>query len=163
MLDSNQPGACVGIPTVAAATFTTNKVKAAPVKVSAVHLRTTDVRAIVVNSGNANACTGLIGIEHAKRMTRATARILGLKERQVLVCSTGRIGVELPITKLEACIKRLPGSLQKGSLKAARAIMTTDTFPKEIAVKLRIDGKAVHIGGIAKGAGMIDPNMATIF
>ena len=77
-------------PTVAAATFTTNKVKAAPVRVSAVHLRSNDIRAIIANSGNANACTGPIGLEHSKRMATATAQALGLKDRQVLVCSTGR-------------------------------------------------------------------------
>ena len=149
--------------TVAAATFTTNKVKAAPVRVSAAHLRTPHVRAIIVNSGNANACTGLAGIEHAKRMARATGKALALKERQVLVCSTGRIGVELPIKKMEQTIGKLPKALQTdGSLKAAAAIMTSDTFAKEVAVEFVIDGKTVRIGGIAKGAGMIDPNMATM-
>src|ERR1700677_880836 len=149
--------------TVAAATFTTNKVKAAPVRVSAAHIRTPRVRAIIANAGNANACTGLTGIEHAKRMARASARALGVKERQVLVCSTGRIGVELPIKKMEATIKKLPKTLQTdGSLKAAKAIMTSDTFAKEVAVELNIDDATIRIGGIAKGAGMIDPNMATM-
>jgi glutamate N-acetyltransferase / amino-acid N-acetyltransferase len=150
-------------PAVAAATFTTNRVKAAPVRVSAAHLRTADIRAIVANSGNANACTGCAGIEHAKRMTRAAAAALKLRERQVLVCSTGRIGVEMPIEKIEACIATMPKTLHKdGSAKAARAIMTSDTFPKEIAVEFQLDGKRVRVGGIAKGAGMIDPNMATM-
>ncbi len=151
------------VPTVAAGTFTTNKVKAAPVRVSMAHMRSTDIRAIVANSGNANACTGLAGIEHAKRMTRAAAKALKLRERQVLVCSTGRIGVELPIAKMEETISDMPKALLKdGSLKAAHAIMTSDTFPKEVAVELTIDDKRVRIGGIAKGAGMIDPNMATM-
>jgi glutamate N-acetyltransferase/amino-acid N-acetyltransferase len=150
-------------PTVAAGTFTTNRVKAAPVRVSIAHLRTADVRAIVANAGNANACTGLPGIEHAKRMAEAVGAALGLKGRQVLVCSTGRIGVPLPIEKMEATIAELPGVLKSdGSLRAAKAIMTSDTFPKEIAVEFEIDGKTVRIGGIAKGAGMIDPNMATM-
>lgn len=150
-------------PTVAAATFTTNKIKAAPVKVSAAHLRSPEVRAIVANSGNANACTGSGGIEHAKRMTKAVGKALKLKERQVMVCSTGRIGVPMPIEKIETSIAGLPGTLAKdGSLGAARAIMTSDTFPKEVAVELSIGGKQVRIGGIAKGAGMIDPNMATM-
>ncbi len=150
-------------PTVAAGTFTTNKVKAAPVRVSTEHIRGKDVRAIIANSGNANACTGYIGIEHAKRMAASTARALDIRERQVLVCSTGRIGVPMPIEKIEECIAAMPPSLQKdGSLKAARAIMTSDTFAKEIAIELQIDGTRVRIGGIAKGAGMIDPNMATM-
>ncbi len=149
--------------TVAAATFTTNKVKAAPVRVSAAHMKTPRIRAIIANAGNANACTGLAGIDNAKRMASATARALGVKDRQVLVCSTGRIGVDLPIKKMEATIKKLPKALQtNGSLKAAKAIMTSDTFAKEVAVELNIDGQTVRIGGIAKGAGMIDPNMATM-
>lgn len=152
------------VPTVAAATFTTNKVKAAPVRVSAAHMRSADIRAIIANSGNANACTGPVGITHAKQMAKAAASCLGLKERQVLVCSTGRIGVELPIAKIEESIATLPGLLLKvgGSIKAATAIMTSDTFAKEVAVEFVIDGAPVRIGGIAKGAGMIDPNMATM-
>jgi glutamate N-acetyltransferase/amino-acid N-acetyltransferase len=150
-------------PTVAAGTFTTNRVKAAPVRVSMANLRTDDVRAIVANAGNANACTGPRGIEHARRMSEATADALGLKWRQVLVCSTGRIGVPLPIEKMEATIATLPAATRAdGSLKAARAIMTSDTFAKEVAVEFPIDGQTVRIGGIAKGAGMIDPNMATM-
>jgi glutamate N-acetyltransferase/amino-acid N-acetyltransferase len=149
--------------TVAAATFTTNRVKAAPVRVSIIHLRNKDVRAIVANAGNANACTGLVGIESAKRMTAATASALGIKPRQVLVCSTGRIGVQMPIEKIEATIATLPQTLTTtGSRQAAEAIMTSDTFPKELAVEFALDGKTVRIGGIAKGAGMIDPNMATM-
>ncbi len=150
-------------PTVVAGTFTTNRVKAAPVRVSAAHLRSPDVRAIVANSGNANACTGAGGIETAKRMTKATAAALGLRERQVLVCSTGRIGVPLPIEKIEATLAGMRGALSDdGSHRAAEAIMTSDTFAKEIAVELTLGGKTVRIGGIAKGAGMIDPNMATM-
>ncbi len=150
-------------PTVGAATFTTNKVKAAPVRVSMVHLRSADLRAIIANSGNANACTGCVGIEHAKRMTKAVAAALKLRERQVLVCSTGRIGVEMPIQRIEREIAVLPKALKKnGSQNAARAIMTSDTFAKEIAVELKLGGALVRIGGIAKGAGMIDPNMATM-
>src|SRR6188508_2696533 len=105
--------------TVAAATFTTNKVKAAPVRVSMVNLRTSDVRAIVANAGNANACTGVAGIETAKRMTEAAATALGLRARQVMVCSTGRIGVPLPIEKIEASIAELPAAANpQGSLRA---------------------------------------------
>ena len=151
------------VPTVAAATFTTNKVKAAPVKVSLSRLRSPETRAIIANSGNANACTGLAGIENAKRMTKAAAKALKIKEREIMVCSTGRIGVPLPIEKMEATLAEMPKALLKdGSLKAARAIMTSDSFPKEVAVELEIGGKRIRIGGIAKGAGMIDPNMATM-
>ncbi len=151
-------------PTEAAATFTTNRVKAAPVRVSQANLRSADVRAIVANAGNANACTGIAGIETAKRMVHAAAEALGLKDRQVMVCSTGRIGVPLPIEKMEATIaEKFPDALSdKGSAKAAKAIMTSDTFAKECAFECEIDGKPVRIGGIAKGAGMIDPNMATM-
>lgn len=150
-------------PAVAAGTFTTNRVKAAPVRVSLVHVRSPDVRAIIVNSGNANACTGVCGIENAKRMAGATAAALGLRDRQVLVCSTGRIGVPLPIEQIEKVIATLPDACSEtGSHAAALAIMTSDTFPKELAVELEIEGHPVRIGGIAKGAGMIDPNMATM-
>ena len=149
--------------TVAAGTFTTNKVKAAPVRVSMANLRSPDVRAIVANAGNANACTGVPGIETAKRMIEATAQALGLKTRQVMVCSTGRIGVALPIEKMEATIAEMPATLRcDGSQRAASAIMTSDTFAKEVAVEFQIEGRPVRIGGIAKGAGMIDPNMATM-
>ncbi len=148
---------------VAAATFTTNQVKAAPVRVSVVHLRTASVRAIVLNSGNANACTGLPGIQTAQRMARSTAAALGLKEKQVLVCSTGRIGVPLPVEKIEQAMPHMVRrSGRNGSARAARAIMTSDTHPKEAAVQFLLRGQPVTIGGIAKGAGMIDPNMATM-
>ena len=151
------------LPAVAAGTFTTNSVKAAPVRVSQANIRAAETRAIVANSGNANACTGVVGIDHAKRMTKATAKALGIKERQVLVCSTGRIGVPLPIEQMEAGIAQAPAALSaEGSLRAAEAIMTSDSRSKEIAVELELYGKRVRIGGIAKGAGMIDPNMATM-
>lgn len=150
-------------PCAAAGTFTTNRVKAAPVRVSMMNVRSSDVRAIVANAGNANACTGVKGIENAKRMVSTTAEALGLKDKQVLVCSTGRIGVQLPIDKMKTTIAGLPAACSdRGSLAAASAIMTSDTHPKEIAVEIDIDGTTVCIGGIAKGAGMIDPNMATM-
>lgn len=153
-----------GHPTAAAAVFTTNKIKAAPVRVSAAHLRTADIRAVALNSGNANACTGVEGIEHAKRMAGATAAALGLRARQVLVCSTGRIGVPLPIKAIEAGAAPLAGGLARkhGGL-AARAIMTSDTFAKEAAVRAQASGgRSFVVGGMAKGAGMINPNMATM-
>jgi glutamate N-acetyltransferase / amino-acid N-acetyltransferase len=150
-------------PAVAAATFTSNKIKAAPVRVSAAHLRAAETRAIIANSGNANACTGSTGIQNAKKMAQAVARQLGLKDRQVLVCSTGRIGRHLPIEKIEGAMPELVARLSAdGSEGAAKAIMTSDTFHKEIAVELPLHGKRVRIGGIAKGAGMINPDMATM-
>src|SRR6202795_4282318 len=99
-------------PAVAAATFTSNKIKAAPVRVSAAHLRAADTRAIVANSGNANACTGSTGIQNAKKMAQAVARQLGFKDRQVLVCSTGRIGRHLPIEKFKRAGPRLVAGLR---------------------------------------------------
>ena len=155
---------CSATPSVGAAVFTTNKIKAAPVKVSAAHLRTGDLRAVVLNSGNANACTGLPGIEHAKRMARAVGANLGLRERQVLVCSTGRIGVVLPIERIEEGIARVaPGLRATGGRAAAKAIMTSDTYAKEEAVRVSLaDGRVITIGGMAKGAGMINPTMATM-
>ena len=151
------------VPAVSAGTFTTNKVKAAPVRVSQAHIRSAETRAIVANSGNANACTGAVGIQHAKRMAKAAAKAIGVKERQVLVCSTGRIGVPMPIEQMEAAIAQGACKLEReGSLRAAEAIMTSDSFAKEFAVEMTLFGKKVRIGGIAKGAGMIDPNMATM-
>jgi len=150
-------------PAVAAAAFTTNRIKAAPVKVSQAHLRAPETRAFLVNSGNANACTGVQGIENAKHMTRLTAKALGLRERQVLVCSTGRIGVQLPMEKMEPRIAELPALLKSdGSNFVAKAIMTSDTFEKEFSVRVTAGSRVFHLGGIAKGAGMIDPNMATM-
>jgi glutamate N-acetyltransferase / amino-acid N-acetyltransferase len=150
-------------PAVAAAAFTTNKIKAAPVRVSAAHLRAPNTRAIIANSGNANACTGSTGIQNAKRMAQAVAYQLGVKERQVLVCSTGRIGRDLPIEKIEGAMPELVAGLSATkSEEVAKAIMTSDTFHKQIAVELELLDKTVRIGGIAKGAGMINPDMATM-
>jgi glutamate N-acetyltransferase/amino-acid N-acetyltransferase len=166
--EGNQERADLGLitsdyPAVAAAAFTTNKIKAAPVRVSAAHLRASHTRAIIANSGNANACTGSTGIQNAKRMARVAAQHLGVKERQVLVCSTGRIGRDLPIEKIEAAIPELIAGLGPArSTEVAKAIMTSDTFHKEIALELELLGKIVRIGGIAKGAGMINPDMATM-
>lgn len=151
------------VPATAAATFTTNQVKAAPVQLDMRHIKCGKARAIVVNSGNANACTGPDGLVHAKAMATAVARRIHCPDEQVLVCSTGRIGVPLRIVKIQAGIKKLLKALARdGGHFAARSIMTTDTFPKEVAVRMKIGGRSVHIGGIAKGAGMIHPNMATM-
>jgi len=151
------------VPANVAATFTTNQVKAAPVKVSMAHVRNGKACAVVVNSGNANACTGAIGLVHAKAMATAVARRIGCHEAGVLVCSTGRIGVLMPIVKIEAGIKKLLGCLSPtGGHLAAEAIMTTDTFSKEVAVRVKAGKRIIHIGGMCKGAGMIEPHMATM-
>ena len=145
----------------AAATFTTNKVKAAPVRISADHLRSGRVRAVVLNSGNANACTGQHGLDDARSMAADTAGHLGLRPEQVLVCSTGRIGVPMPVDRVRKGLQGIRLTRSGGSA-AARAIMTSDTVPKEIAFEIRTEDGAFRIGGMAKGAGMIDPNMATM-
>lgn len=150
-------------PAVAAGVFTTNRVKAAPVRVSRVHLRSPCCCAVLLNSGNANACTGPSGIAAAKSLAGHTSDALDCGERRVLVCSTGRIGVPLPVGRMAAKIPDLAAQLSaKGGGAAARAIMTSDTFPKEYAVEVRAPGGTFRVGGMAKGAGMIDPNMATM-
>ena len=150
-------------PADAAGAFTTNQVKAGPVRVSQEHLKNGKVRAIIINSGNANACTGVRGIADAKRMTVATAVALRCKPQEVLVCSTGRIGVPLPIRKVLRGIRNCARILKPGrGSVAARAIMTSDTVRKEGAVRLSLGGRRVVIGAMAKGSGMIHPNMATM-
>jgi glutamate N-acetyltransferase / amino-acid N-acetyltransferase len=147
------------VPATVAGVFTRNQVKAAPVKLDMLHVKSGKARAIVANSGNANACTGKVGYIHAQAMAAAVARRLEAPTEQVLVCSTGRIGVMLPIVKIEAGIKKLLRHLSRdGAHDAALGVMTSDTFAKECAVRV---GK-FHVGGIAKGAGMIHPNMATM-
>ncbi len=152
-------------PAQAAAVFTTNKVLAAPVLVSQAHLQRSGsiVRAIIVNSGCANACTGDQGMQDAREMAAETARLVGCPVEQVLVSSTGVIGVALPMTKIRAGLPIAFGALaaDQGPL-AARAIMTTDPFPKEAARRIRIGDQDVTIGGMAKGSGMIEPMMATM-
>lgn len=147
----------------AAATFTTNRVKAAPVKLSQAHFRKGEIRAIIANSGNANACTGLIGIRDAKAMCSATAKGLKLNMSQVGVCSTGVIGLPMPMQRITPRIPELVAALgnNQGSDVAA-AIITSDTHPKQIAMEVEIDGHPVRIGGCVKGAGMISPSMATM-
>ncbi len=147
-----------------AGVFTRNKAAAAPIQVCQQHLQKSSVaRAVVVNSGNANACTGEQGRRDATAMARETAKCLGVPEEQVWVSSTGVIGQHLPMEKILSAIPDLSKTLTNtGSSDAAAAIMTTDTFPKELAVKLSLGGKDVRIGAIAKGSGMIAPNMATM-
>ena len=148
---------------VSAGVFTTNKVAAAPVHLDKKHLANHTAQAVIVNSGNANACNGQRGMEDASLMARLTAEGLKISEDDVLVCSTGVIGLELPMDKVTAGIKQITGELSadKG-LAAAKAIMTTDTFAKHLAVEFELGGKKATIGGIAKGSGMIQPNMATM-
>jgi glutamate N-acetyltransferase/amino-acid N-acetyltransferase len=149
------------MPCTSAATFTTNLVKAAPVQVSMEHLRSGNIRGVILNSGNANACTGGQGLADARLMATVAAARIGLDPEQILVCSTGRIGVALPIKRIEAGIASIRLS-RRGSLNCAEAIMTSDTFPKEVSFGLETETGAFQIGGIAKGAGMINPNMATM-
>lgn len=150
-------------PTVTDAVFTTNKVRAACVRVSQAHLREPDIRAIIANSGNANACTGPQGIQDAKAMCKAAAEALGLRMRQVQVCSTGIIGMTMPIQRITPRVPELAQKLSStGSTDAAAAIMTSDTRPKTYAIEVPCGTGSFRIGGIAKGAGMICPNMATM-
>ncbi|MEW6750305.1 MAG: bifunctional glutamate N-acetyltransferase/amino-acid acetyltransferase ArgJ [Candidatus Latescibacterota bacterium] len=149
----------------AAAVFTTNRVQAAPIAVCREHLRDGQARAVVLNSGNANACTGEQGLADARRMCALAASALGLGTQEVLVCSTGVIGVPLPMAAIEAALPAAAAALSEaGGAAAARAIMTTDTVPKTAAVEVAVEAGAsvVRIGGMAKGAGMIAPSMATM-
>ena len=170
-------------PATAAAVFTTNRAQAAPVVLSREHLRASGgtARAIIVNSGCANACTGSDGMRAATEMAAETARLLGCPIEHVLVASTGVIGVALPIDKIRAGLPLALGALgsgeDRGGANAARAIMTTDPFPKESATRLSLRGPGINagtgasgsfgirdvaIGGMTKGSGMIEPMMATM-
>jgi glutamate N-acetyltransferase/amino-acid N-acetyltransferase len=152
-------------PASAAALFTTNQATAAPVLISREHLETTGgtARAVVVNSGCANACTGPAGLQVARLMCAETARALGCDADDVLVASTGVIGVQLDPRKVSAGIIEATHRLDAANhAEAARAIMTTDPFPKACAVTLRLPAGVVTIGGMAKGSGMIEPRMATM-
>jgi glutamate N-acetyltransferase/amino-acid N-acetyltransferase len=147
------------------ALFTTNQIVAAPVRLSRETVNKGPVRAVVVNSGNANACTGTQGYLNALAMAEATARELGLSPAEVLVASTGIIGQPLPMEKVFSGIKEAGKKMgrepQNGS-SFAKAIMTTDTRPKELALKIDAGGRIITLGGAAKGAGMIAPAMATM-
>lgn len=146
---------------VAAGLFTTNKIKAAPVIVSQEHLQNSKAQAIVVNSGCANACTGEQGIIDANEMASLTARKFGILPEDVLVASTGVIGVPLPMEKLRDSIPKVALS-RAGGCELAKAMMTTDTFPKEIAISAKAGADQFTIGGVAKGSGMIHPDLATM-
>jgi len=151
-------------PCVAAGVFTTNRVKAASVQVTRKRLRRQgSVRAIVINSGNANCCTGERGIRDALRMTEVCGGALGIPSEEVLVASTGPIGQFLPMEKVEEGIRQAVRMLRReGAQDAAEGIMTTDTVPKQVALSETIGGTEIRIGAIAKGAGMIEPKMATM-
>ena len=150
-------------PATAAGVFTKNSVTAAPVLVCREHLSDGHAQAVIVNSGNANACTGEVGMANARRMAAVTAEQLGIDANLVLVSSTGVIGQQLPMDKIENGIQATASALStKGGADAAEAIMTTDTHPKSVAVEIEIGDTPVRIGGIAKGSGMIAPNMATM-
>ena len=154
------------VPCVAAGTFTTNVVKAAPVKWDQQVVKSgAKAQAVDVNSGIANACTGAEGFGYCKDTADAAAKALNISADGVLIGSTGVIGKQIPIDKLTAGIEALAGkkndTLENGT-EAAKAIMTTDTFPKELAVTIEVGGKTVTIGGMAKGSGMIHPNMCTM-
>jgi glutamate N-acetyltransferase/amino-acid N-acetyltransferase len=153
------------VPAVAAGVFTLNKARAAPVLLTQKNIAAGQLQAIVVNSGNANACTGKLGMEHAKQMAAVTAKGLKLAKNKIAVSSTGVIGLTLPIDKITTGITNAIPTLsdtKANAESAAKAIMTTDTFHKEVAIQIKLGGKTVRIGGIAKGSGMIHPNMATM-
>ncbi|MDO4679009.1 MAG: bifunctional glutamate N-acetyltransferase/amino-acid acetyltransferase ArgJ [Blautia sp.] len=153
-------------PCVAAGTFTTNVVKAAPVKWDQdVVYNHAHAQAVICNSGIANACTGAEGYGYCKETADAAAEIMGISPESVLVASTGVIGMQVPIDRIKNGVKMmapvLSGTLEAGT-EAAKAIMTTDTVKKEVAVQVEIGGRTVTVGGMCKGSGMIHPNMCTM-
>ena len=153
-------------PCVAAGTFTTNVVKAAPVKWDRQLVTNAETaHAVVINAGIANACTGEEGMQYCKDTAVAAGELLQIAPEQVFVASTGVIGMPLPMDKIKAGVQALVPKLAEGveaGAAAARAIMTTDTLPKEVAVQFEIGGKTVTLGGMCKGSGMIHPNMCTM-
>lgn len=151
-------------PCTAAGTFTTNRVKAAPVKVSESNIHRGNIRAIFANSGNANACTGAVGMTDAKAITHAIADHLNLRPTEVGICSTGVIGLPMPMMRILPKIEDLMVEMTPEAGNAiASAIITSDTTTKEVAIEFELGGKTVRIGACAKGAGMISPCMATMF
>lgn len=151
------------VPAAASGMFTKNKVKGAPISISKDHLSNKKAQAIIVNSGNANTCNGTDGLNKAKKMTGLQAKELNLKADDILVASTGVIGVPLNIDAIKSGIPLLTQKLSKeGHDDASSAIMTTDTVKKELALEFTIGDKVVTIGAMAKGSGMIEPNMGTM-
>ena len=152
-------------PCAAAAVFTTNAVAAAPVLYDRAAVKGGRIQAILANSGCANACTGAAGYKDAEKSARETARTLGIDPAHVLVASTGVIGHPLPMDRLLAGMKSAAANLAatpEAGLAAEKAVMTTDTKPKQAAVQVKIGGRTVTVGGMCKGSGMIEPNMATM-
>ncbi len=148
----------------AAAVFTTNQVKGAPVLVSMEHIRDGVAQAILASSGAANVCTGEQGIRDAREMAEIVANLLRIPPRHVLVASTGVIGQPLPMDRVRRALPQLVKALSpQGGRHAAEGILTTDTAPKEAALRIEVAGRPATIGGIAKGAGMIEPHLATMF
>lgn len=146
-----------------AGAFTTNKVKAAPVRICMRRIRARKGQAVIINSGNANACTGEAGVRDAFEITEVVAHALNLKPSRVFISSTGVIGSPLPMERIRPRINDLTAGLGKYTIRdVAAAIMTTDTFPKIVSKKIKIDGKTGVLAGICKGAGMICPRMATM-
>ncbi|HUG38411.1 MAG TPA: bifunctional glutamate N-acetyltransferase/amino-acid acetyltransferase ArgJ [Candidatus Limnocylindrales bacterium] len=151
-------------PARAAAVFTTNQVKGAPVLVSQEHVRGRKGQAIVANSGCANVCTGEQGVKDAREMTRIVGDLLHVPATQVLIAATGVIGQLLPMDRIRPALPKLVKALSpQGGRSAAEAIMTTDTVPKEAALRIEVGGRPVTIGGIAKGVAMLEPHLATMF
>ncbi len=153
------------VPCLAAGVYTRNSVKAAPLVVSARHLKKGQARVIICNSGNANCFTGDDGLVAAEATAQAVAQVLGIKTAEVVVASTGIIGKPLPVDKIVRKIPEIIAGARAGresGRRAAQGIMTTDTILKELAVQAQIGGAVVTVGGCAKGSGMIEPNMATM-
>lgn len=151
------------VPATVAGTFTSNRVKAPPVKLCERNLIWGQAQAIIINAGCANACTGEQGFKDAESMADLTAAALNIGKNLVFVCSTGTIGIPLPMNKIENALPHLVKALSpSGGSSVAEAILTTDLVKKEVAVTLTIDGKPITIAGITKGSGMIAPNMATM-
>ena len=148
-------------PCTAAGVFTTSTIKSPTVSVNQAHLKAASPKGIIVNAGIANACVGEQGYIDAEEMASITANILNAAPSEILVCSTGVIGVELPMSLIRDGVANINLS-KDGANQVARAMMTTDTRPKEVAVSCEIAGKTISIGGVAKGSGMIHPNMATM-
>ena len=149
------------VPCVAAGTFTTSSTRAAPVIVCQERLKSGRAQVVIVNSGNANCATGETGMQNAYRMTEFVAKRFQLNEELVLCSSTGIIGRQLPIEKVEAGVAAIELSTDQGNA-FSEAILTTDTRPKRIALEFQIEGHTIRLGGVTKGAGMIYPNMATM-
>jgi glutamate N-acetyltransferase/amino-acid N-acetyltransferase len=151
-------------PARSAAVFTSNQVKGAPVLVSMEHARSGAAQAIVASAGCANVCTGERGLKDAREMTKTVSDLLRIPTNHVLIAATGVIGVPLPMDRIRAALPKLAKALSpQGGRAAAEAIMTTDTRPKEAALRVEVNGRTVTVGGIAKGVAMLEPHLATMF